>query len=197
MHIKETMQNPDSSSFPIAGEDLYKMAHTGRMELVEGELVRMAPTGYVHGLTESRFAKILRNFAEERGLGEVLVGEVGIYTRRNPDTVRGADVVYISRDQLSKAKTDGFLDVAPELVVEILSPGDRWSDVHDKLEEYFGIGVQAVWIADPKHKRLFAYSSPTHAKSFAENDIITDENILPGFEMLVAEFFYNRVPCNG
>ena len=47
----------------------------------------------------------------------------------------------------------GFLDVAPELIVEVLSPHDRWSDVMEKLVEYFAIGVQVVWVADPGLKR--------------------------------------------
>ena len=189
MQTKQTSQSTEGPWFPIKGEELLDMGDIGRCELVEGKLIRMAPTGLVHGITESRIGKILRYFAEEHGIGEVLVGEVGIYTGRDPDTVRGADVVYISHERLASAKTDGFLTVAPELAVEVLSPGDRWSDIQDKLEEYFGIGVMSVWIADPKQKRLLAYTSPTQAKAHAGKDTLKDETVLPGFEIPVSDFF--------
>lgn len=64
--------------------------------------------------------------------------EVGIYTRRNPDTVRAADGAFISDERYAQPKqTHGFLDVAPDLIVEILSPDDRWSEIKQKLREYF------------------------------------------------------------
>ena len=72
-------------------------------------------------------------FAYHQKLGHVLVGEVGIYTNRNPDTVRGADVAYISKDRLAQTQSQSYLDVAPELIVEVLSPGDSWSEVIEKV----------------------------------------------------------------
>lgn len=74
-------------------------------------------------------------------LGEVMVGEVGIDTGRDPDTVRAADVLFISHERLKKASPEGFLDVVPELVVEIMSPTNKWEEVRRRVEEYLGIGV--------------------------------------------------------
>lgn len=173
----------------LTGEDLFALGDIGRTELVKGEIIRMAPTGYLHGRIELKFGKILDSFVEQHNLGQVFVGEVGIYTHRNPDTVCGADVAYVSHERLSQAQSQSYLDVAPELIVEILSPDDRWSDVTDKLDEYFGIGVQQVWVANPKRQEVFVYCSPTDVKRFAANEKLSGGEVLPGFEVVVAELF--------
>jgi Uma2 family endonuclease len=173
----------------LTGEDLFALGDIGRTELIKGELIRMAPTGYPHGIIENNFGRVLGDFAHQRKLGHVLVGEVGIYTHRDPDTVRGADVAYISKARLTQVRSSSYLDVAPELIIEVLSPSDAWSDVIEKLEEYFVIGVQSVWIADPTRQEVFVYHSLTDVRRFPTDTMLTEESILPGFEVVVAEFF--------
>jgi Uma2 family endonuclease len=175
----------------LTGEELFVLGDSGRTELVKGEIVRMAPTGYLHGRIELKFGKILDAFVEQHNLGQVFVGEVGIYTHRDPDTVRGADVAYISNERLSQAQSQSYLDVAPELIVEILSPGDRWSDITEKLDEYFAIGVQQVWLANPQRQEVFVYHSPIEVKRFTADEKLSGGEILPGFEVVVAKLFGN------
>ncbi|GAG28444.1 unnamed protein product, partial [marine sediment metagenome] len=75
----------------LTGEELFALGDIGRAELVKGELIRMSPTGHPHGYIEVNFAIDLGLFVRQHKLGRVLGGEVGIYTSRDPDTVRGAD----------------------------------------------------------------------------------------------------------
>ena len=131
----------------ITGEELLKMGDIGRSELIEGRLVMKSPTGGPHGSIEGNFDEALRAFVRPRKLGQVKVGEVGIYTRRDPDTVRGADVLFISTERAAKIKSRGFLEIAPDLIVEVMSPDDRWSEVLQKLREYFEIGYG--WSGSP------------------------------------------------
>jgi Uma2 family endonuclease len=173
----------------LTGEDLFAMGDIGRSELIEGRLICMSPTGYSHGRTELKLGKILDQFVEQHKLGRVFVGEVGIYTHRDPDTVRGADVAYVSKDRLAQVKSESYFDVAPELIVEVLSPGDPWSELMEKLDEYFTIGVQMVWIADPKRQQIFVYHSLTEVERFTLNDQVTGGTVLPGFQVAVAEIF--------
>jgi Putative restriction endonuclease len=86
----------ESEAVLMSGEDLFRRPDLGPCELVNGRIVPLPPTGPDHGFVESNFAGELRSWARSTGLGRVLTGEVGLYVRRNPDTVRGADVVYIS-----------------------------------------------------------------------------------------------------
>jgi Uma2 family endonuclease len=174
----------------ITGDELLAMGDTGRCELVEGKIVYMSPTGLDHGRYEGQFYEKMNTVARKLKLGQVATGEVGIYIRRNPDTVRGADVIFISNERLSQQKRkEGFLNIAPEIVVEIMSPDDRWSEVKQKLKEYFSIGVKLVWVADPGDRTVYAYRSLTDVREFTESDTLTGDDILPGFAVLVAELF--------
>jgi Uma2 family endonuclease len=122
----------------LTGPELLALGDIGPCELIEGKVVPMSPTGDLHGGYESNFAYYVRDFVRQRKVGHVRVGEVGIYIRRNPDTVRGADLAHISAERYAKRKQQsGFLDVAQELIVEIMSPDDRWVDVSEKLNRRF------------------------------------------------------------
>jgi Uma2 family endonuclease len=173
----------------VTGEELLAMGDIGPCELVEGRIVKMSPTGGEHGDLELSLARALGNFVVERKLGRVVVGEVGIYTRRKPDTVRGADLAFISKSRLPGRPGKKFLDVAPELVVEIMSPTDRWQDVRKKIEEYFAIGVERVWVVEPDNRAVLVYRSATEMQRLAETDILRGEGVLQGFEMPIATLF--------
>ncbi len=174
---------------PITGKMLFKLGDIGPAELVRGEIVYMAPTGHSHGYIEFNIGGILREFVHQHKLGRVLGGEVGIYTRRNPDTVRAVEVAYISRERLAQVQSQSYLDVAPELIVEVLSPDDSWSELMEKLEEYFAIGVQMVWVADPRRPQVYIYHSLTEVERFTLGDVLPGGATLPGFSVPVAELF--------
>ena len=174
----------------ITGEELARMPEIGRSELVEGRIVRMSPTGFRHGGVELKMAAVLNAFVDPLRIGRVLVGEVGIYTRRNPDTVRGADVLYISNERYARASKDkAFLDVAPELVVEVLSPEDRPGEVSRKLAEYFAAAVLLVWIADPATRTVRVHRPGGEPRQLTAEDSLTGEDVLAGFEVRVSELF--------
>jgi Uma2 family endonuclease len=119
----------------------------------------------------------------------VLVGEVGLFVRRDPDTVRAADLLFISNERFSRQGPSPYLDVPPELVVEILSPDDRWSDVMEKLGDYFDAGIDRVWVVDPRLRKVFAYTSLNEVETLGEKDVLVDEEILPGYSCRVAALF--------
>jgi Uma2 family endonuclease len=173
----------------ITGEDLFAMGDIGRCELVEGRIVPMSPTGFLHGEIEAFFVEKLRAFVGARKLGKVATGEAGVYIRRNPDTVRGADVLFISNERVAKIQSRSYLDVAPELIVEVLSPNDAWTEVTQKLREYFTIGVLLVWIVDPEARVIYAYRSMTDVREFTADDMLPGDDVLPGFSVQVAQLF--------
>jgi len=173
----------------ITGDELLAMGDIGPCELIDGRIVRMNPTSLQHGDIELALGSALRDFVRKRRLGRVISGEVGIYTRRGPDRVRAADIAFVSSERLSGTPSGGYLKIAPELVVEIISPTDRWQDVRQKIEEYFAIGVQRVWIVEPDKRDVLVCSSSTEMRKLEEGDILTGEEALDGFSMPVAELF--------
>jgi Uma2 family endonuclease len=173
----------------ITGEEFWRMGNLGPSELIEGRIVMGEATGDAHGVFESGLGAALTQFVRQRKLGWVMVGEVGIYTRRNPDWVRGADIIFVSRQRLPDGPTGKFLEVAPELIVEIMSPNDRWQEVRDKLEEYFALGVARVWIVEPSNRAVLVYDTATHAQRLNESDMLKGEGILAEFAMPVVDIF--------
>jgi Uma2 family endonuclease len=175
----------------VTAEEFAKMPDLGRCELVRGRIVLASPAYRDHGRIESNFHHAIRSFAEPRGLGKVLVGEVGICTGRDPDTVRGADVAFLSAERYARSKeaTRGFLDVAPDLIVEVLSSSESRASVDEKLGEYFACGVRLVWVALAATTTVRAYRSLVDVREFGAGDELPGDDVLPGFSMRVEKLF--------
>lgn len=172
----------------LTGHDLLEMEDLGPCELVEGVLVPISPTLGEHGILEALITASLHDFNKKRRTGWLLGGEVGIYTQRNPDTLRAVDVAFVSKNR-QPTRPKSFLEVAPELVVEIVSPSDRWSDLRQKMREYFGAGVEHVWVVDPEAGEVLVFRSPTELTQLGLADTLRGEGVLAGFELPVADLF--------
>ena len=177
----------------ITGEEFARMDHAERCELVKGRIVPMPPPpNSDHSRVEASISFALFAFVRENKLGHIGTGEGGVYTGLNPDTVRGADITFISNDRNAKRDpTKTYLDVGPDLIVEVLSPSNSMSEMMEKLREYFEIDVRLVWLVDPEPRRVYAYRSLTDVRTFNETDTITGDDVLPGFSVEVARFFEN------
>ncbi len=178
-----------SESKLITSEELFDMGDIGPCELIDGRIVKMSPKGWKHGDLELEIAWHLKNFVKSNKLGKVFVGEVGIYISRNPDRIRAADVVFISNEQLAKISSKSYLDVAPELVIEIISPSDRWFEIQQKIRDYFSIAVCYVWIVDSVNRIILVYSSDSEIQRFCEGDTVIGEGDLKGFTLEITELF--------
>ena len=159
-------------------------------ELVAGRVVRMTPTNPTHGRIEVNVAAALRHFVRTQNLGVVMAGEVGVFTTRNPDTVRAPDVLFLSHERdKRRERRQGFLDVAPELAVEILSPTDRPDQVRRKVGEYLAAGVLQVWVVDPASRTVQVYRDRGERLTLAPGAVLTGGDVLPGFELPVDDIF--------
>lgn len=79
--------------------------------------------------------------------------------------------------------------IAPDLAVEVISPGDKMFDVFDKLEEYFVGGVKQVWHVPSVTEEVFCYSSPAQVRILTAADELTGDPVVPGFRVPVADPF--------
>lgn len=175
---------------PVTGDELLRMPGRNPCELVAGRIVSMTPTSPTHGRIEVNVAAALKQFLRTRDLGVVMAGEVGVFTGRNPDTVRAPDVLFLSHERdARRTSRHGFLDVAPELAVEILSPTDRPDQVRRKLGEYFAAGVRLVWVIDPAARTVRVHRGGGEPRSLACGEVLTGADVLPGFRMPVDDVF--------
>jgi Uma2 family endonuclease len=178
------------SAAGVTGEELLRMPWLNPCELVGGRIVRMTPTNPTHGRIEVNVAAALRAFVRTQNLGVVMAGEVGVFTTRNPDTVRAPDVLFLSHERdARRTRRDGFLDVAPDLVVEILSPTDRPEAVRRKLVEYFAAGVRLAWVIDPANCTVSVHRVRGEPLSFAAGDVLSGDDVLPGFLLPMDDVF--------
>jgi Uma2 family endonuclease len=116
----------------------------------------------------------------------VFCNDTGWIVERDPDTVRGPDVAFWSKERLPVIP-DSYLDVPPDLAVEVVSPGDHYSRVQNKVRQYLRCGVRMVWVVDPEDRSVTVYRSQKEGKILGENDILTGEDVLPGFSCRVAD----------
>ena len=174
----------------LTGGDLLEMKEdVNRHELVRGELVEVTPPGISHGRRSVRIGRLLDEFVEDSDLGMVGV-ESGFYLERDPDTVRGPDVWFISRHRLDPdADVEGFSDIVPDLAVEVVSPGDTYAEVTDKVDEYLRAGVRMVWVVDPRFHKVTLYPG---GQILSEPDTLTGGEVLPGFSVPVSRLFGRR-----
>ena len=182
-------QPTETTTRLVTGAELQAMGDIGPCELIDGEIVRMSPAGEVHGYLESRLTFFLYRFTHDAQTGWILGGEVGIYIRHNPDRIRGADLAFWSQERLPDGPSTGFSEVAPDLVVEILSPSDRWADMRQKIDDYFSIGVDSLWIVDPGEETVYVYHSASQRTALGTGDTLAGTGPLTGFTLPVSELF--------
>ena len=180
----------DADGMLITGDELARMPDHDLCELIDGRIVPMSPTNPEHGRIEANIGALVRSFVSTKHLGVVMTGEVGIFTKRRPDRVRGTDVAFISHERYQRRnKTRGFLDVAPELVVEILSPENAHIDMRQKVEEYLKSGVRLVLVVDPDAQTIAAHRPNGTVDRYLVSDSVPCEDVLPGFVFSVAAAF--------
>lgn len=143
----------------------------------------------MHGALLIHVGSLLKAFVQEANLGRVLGGEVGIYTSFNPTRARAADVAFISHERLPELPAKGLLHVMPELLVEIISEANTWSDTFEKIYEYFEGGAKAVWIVDPVLREVRAFTSHKDHLVYRAvmNDVLDGGEVLPGFSVPVTD----------
>ena len=173
----------------ITGEQLLAMGDIGPCELIDGVIVSMSPTGERHGFLASKLISLLYQCSQNTEAGWVVGGEVGIYIRRDPDRIRAADIAFWSKRRRPDGPSTGFSEVAPDLIVEILSPTDRWPEINEKIADYFSVGVGELWIVDPSDETVFVYRSPAQPTALRRGDTLSGSGPLNGFTLPIDELF--------
>ena len=161
-----------------------------RHELVAGVIVAEPFPTHDHDRTFRRVLRLLGDFAESHELGEVF-GETGYVLARDPDTVRGPDVSFISRERLRGFDGARLFSGAPDLAVEILSPSNRRGEMHAKVADYLAAGARLVWVVDPKRNSVTTYRTLLAPRRVELGQTLDGEDVLPGFVVPLEAIFEN------
>lgn len=161
-------------------------------ELVEGRIVEKSRNNPSHAHLVTELGAELRNHIKPNQLGSVFSGDVSVITKHDPDSGRGADIAFVSNERLADQPEDASaLQVAPELIIEVISPSNSWDYVMEKAKEYFDIGVKQVWIASPALKTIQVYTSIEEVRGYglSKRSEIDANDVIPGLKLDLNEVF--------
>lgn len=175
----------------MTAEDLIQMPDDGyRYELIRGELRRMAPAGSQHGQIASRIGWRLAQYVEENDLGITYAAETGFILSTDPDTVRAPDASFVSRVRTEAiGDTEGFFPGPPDLAIEIISPGDTYSEVESKALDWLAAGTHMVIVLDPKKKTATVYRGLNDIAILTEDQTLDGGAVVPGWTVSLRELF--------
>ena len=161
-----------------------------RFELIRGELQVMSLGKPLHGVICVRIGSALFRFVEANDLGMAFAAETGFVVERDPDSVLGADASFVSHERLATVDNfEKYFPFAPDLAVEVLSPGNTRREMEGKIAMYFAAGSRAVWVFDPKKRTAAVYTSPSEVRVFNEDERFDGGEVLPGFTLDLVKLF--------
>ena len=103
--------------------------------------------------------------------------------------MRAPDVAFVRRERLPDPPPRGYAALAPDLVVEVLSPDDRPGEVLSKIGDWLEAGTSLVWVVDPEQRTARVYRSDGSQAHLTESDRLDGETVLPGFECELRRIF--------
>ncbi len=177
-----------ASNAPITADELLRMSIPNKhVELVRGALVVREPAGGRHGWVTVRLTAPLAAFVQANDLGHVYAAETGFKLATQPDTVLAPDIAFISRERFPDPVPLGYPPLAPDLVVEVVSPSDRPGEVVTKVADWLNAGTRLVWVLDPEERRAVAYRPAGIPTRLTVDDVLNGEDVVPGFSVPLAD----------
>ena len=165
-------------------------------ELDEGKVVEMSRPKKAHGLVCSNVVWELKSYARRTGVGQVFANDTGVHLARDPDTVRGPDVMYFTRrrelaELLERGAAPGWETDPPTVAAEVRSPNDRPGEIDRKVAQYLAAGVPRVWVIDPAARTLTVHNTDAPPRTLHVGDELSEpaDGVPAGFAMAIADLF--------
>jgi len=183
----------ESNNSLTAGR-LFALPDDGNLyELIEGKLHIISPAGSEHGKVAARLLISLGIHVESLDLGEVFAAETGFRIASNPDTVRAPDAAFVSHEKLNSTESTGaYLQLAPELVVEVVSPSDSFSEVESKALQWLDAGCLLVLIADPDNESIQIYRDSQQRQILRTGDSFDSGEVCQNWKLEINDVFKIR-----
>ena len=181
----------DAAPRLLTADDLLRLSSQGvRGELIRGVLSKTMPVGQEHGEIVMRLGAKLMHHIQPRRLGRLMGSDAGVWLERDPDTVREPDIAFISAEKSPlDERVTGYAEVAPDLVVEIASPGDSRRELNDKALMWLSFGVRLVWVAHPDTRTVDAHRANHPVVTLSGAQALDGLDVLPGFTCPLRNIF--------
>jgi Uma2 family endonuclease len=158
-------------------------------ELERGEVVERSRPGELHGYVCLNIGRILGNYVFQRRKGYACSNDTGLILERDPDTVRGPDIVLYEESRRHGQLNPRYSEQPPTLAVEVLSPNDKWPKVTRRVTNFLNHGVKLIWVVDPETCSVTVHQAGRLAQVFEGTDELTGGDVLPDLRLRVADLF--------
>lgn len=173
---------PASVPPPISAEEIPYLDLPGKStELVRGQLIVGEPPSTRHGGISARMTYLIAKHVFAERLGEVFGQDTGFHIASNPDTVRAPDVAFVHRDRTALIPARGYARLAPDLVVELISPDDRPGELLAKVGDWLDGGSHIVWVIDPARREARIHRDDGSVAIVRAHEELDGEMVVPGF----------------
>lgn len=156
------------------------------VELVNGEIIVMSPSGYESDEVASRVIGKLFNYVDENRLGRVTGAGAG-FTLPNADT-RAPDVSFVQAHRLRKSPRS-FAELAPDLMVEVKSPTDSMKGLREKIDSFLAQGTRVGILIHPEQRWVEVRRSGQEPLKLQDGDLLTVPDLLPGWEVKIEDLW--------
>jgi len=168
-------------------DDLERFPDDGRLrELVDGQVVEWDVANLRHGLVINALAYLLNAFVRPHRLGSVALADALIRILGSRYNARGGDIAFFARGRLPTDQHASATDVAPDFVIEVLSPSDQPGEVQAKVRDWLRAGVKLLWYVDPDHGVTTVYRGDTET-TLGPNEVLDGSDVLPGFTLCMRD----------
>jgi Uma2 family endonuclease len=180
MRLNGEVQMPTKTLLTIEQFDQLPEKEGVLYELNDGEVVTMTVPIPRHNRVRDRIARLMAIFVEEHKLGEVF-SETGYQLA--PETVRVPDVSFMRADRSSQIDPDRYIQGAPTLAIEVVSPNDTVMELKRKVKQYLAAGCTAVWVVNPEFLEVEVFRSDGSRFVRSRHETLEDAEVLPGFSL--------------
>jgi len=162
---------------------------SGQYEWVDGRIMLVSEPDRLHGRVGMRLGVLLDNYVEPNDLGVVYGLDTLFLLKREPRTVRGPDVAFVSKSRVGDPLGEGVWAIAPDLAAEVRSRSQSAKMMRHKVEDYLEAGVRLVWVVDPRARSVTIYRSGQPPRTLGAADELEGEDVIPGFRCVVESLF--------
>ncbi len=151
--------------------------------------------GIRENLLTSTWFRILSQFAWKDGLGQVVAEALFLLAPPPRNLQRRPDLAFVSFNRWPRERlvtSAAAWEVVPNLAIEIVSPSNGANEIVEKIEDYFDVGVERVWVVYPKVEKVYVYDAPASVQILTRTQTLEGGSLLPGLALPLAEIFEER-----